>query len=224
MNETTIPDTHTEKVHHYPKGLRIPAAIISYVLHPVFMPLFLTLLIYKLSPISFAGIQPHDFSKWIAIITLNTLFFPLVSVLLLKGLHFIKSIQMDDPKDRIIPLMATMIFYFWADNVISNIPNVPLVLHVLLLGSFWGIIAIFMVNIFFKVSMHTCAAGSMIGILIVLMIVSPTNLVIAFFIALIVAGIMGTVRLILGAHRYGEIWLGYIIGIVVMLGAYIYLK
>jgi len=95
---------------------------------------------------------------------------------------------------------------------------------VLLLGSFWGVIAIFMVNIFFKISMHTTAAGSAVGLMLVLLFLSPVNMILPFFAVLIVAGIIGTARLLLSAHQPAQIWLGYIVGFLVQIAAYFYLK
>ncbi len=82
---------------------------------------------------------------------------------------------------------------------------------------------IFMVNIFVKVSMHTTAAGGMLGLVIVLMIISPVNMAVPLFIALLIAGLVGTARLLLGAHKRGDVWLGYLIGIIVQVAAYFYL-
>jgi len=210
-----------------PKFLRVVATILSYILHPIFMPLYMLLALHWLAPVSFTGVPNKEYHRWIATVVLLTIFFPLLSLLLMKALGFVKSILMHDPKDRIIPLIATMIFYFWAShtfNSMETLPNyhivVPIILKVLMLGAFWGVIVIFMLNIFFKVSMHTTAAGSMIGILIVLMLTSPVNMLIPFFIVLVIAGLMGTARMVLGAHKPGEIWAGYVLGLLVMLGAY----
>ena len=119
-----------------------------------------------------------------------------------------------------------MIFYFWVSHVFNMMPgvNVPLILKVLLLGNFWGIIVLFMINIFTKISMHTAAAGGIIGNIIVLMIISPVNMEKPFFVSLILAGIIGSARMIIGAHQRGDVWLGYIIGILVQLGAYLYMR
>jgi membrane-associated phospholipid phosphatase len=81
-----------------------------------------------------------------------------------------------------------------------------------------------MINIFTKISMHTAAAGGMIGIIIVLMIISPVNMVTPLFAALVIAGIIGSARLVVGAHQKGDVWLGYIIGILAQLCAYVYMK
>jgi hypothetical protein len=203
--------------------LRVMATIITYVFHPVFMPTVIAILLYKISAVSFAGVSGPEVKKWLAIIILNTLFFPLFLIALLKALGFITSIRMRDPKDRIIPLIGIMVFYFWAYNVFSNI-TAPFALRVLLLGSFWGVIVVFMVNIFYKISMHTTAAGGVIGIFIVLMILSPVSMMIPLIIVLVIAGCIGTARMLLGTHTPFEIYLGYFFGILSMLAAYAYLK
>jgi hypothetical protein len=215
--------TETVQVSQQPKALRAVAMVLSYILHPVFMPVVMTFVLYKLSPVSFAGVTRGQLNMWLLSIGITTLFFPLFTVLLMKGLGFAKSFHMETTRERIVPLMATMIFYFWASHVFNNITS-PLIIKVLLLGCFWGTIVLFMINIFVKISLHTTAAGGMIGILIVLMMISPVNMMIPFFASLFIAGIMGTMRLILGAHTPAEVWLGYIVGILEQLGAYLFMR
>jgi hypothetical protein len=224
VNEQTVQNplpTNTQ-----PKFLRVLASIVSYICHPVFMPVIMAYTLLVLSPNSFAGTPPKTLGLWFINIGFTAVFFPLFSIALMKPLGFISSYHMPTAKERTIPLMTTMIFYFWVSHVFNSMPGVtiPLILKVLLLGNFWGIICLFMINIFTKISMHTAAAGGMIGILIVLMIVSPVNMVVPFFVGLVIAGIIGTARLVLGVHQKGDVWLGYIIGILVQIGAYIYMK
>jgi len=212
-------------VHTQPKALRVLAEIISFIFHPVFMPLVMAFVVYKLSPASFTGITQKMIGQWFITIGYNTIFIPLIGILLLKALGFISSLKMQTAKERTIPLLLSMTFYFWVSHVFNSIPDhVPLAWKVLLLGNFWGIILVFLVNIFTKISMHTSAAGSMLGILVVLMISSNINMLVPLFAGIVVAGIIGTARMILGAHQRGDIWLGYIIGVLVQLGAYVYFK
>jgi hypothetical protein len=209
---------------HLYKGLRVPAKIISYVFHPLFMPLMMAIVVSFLDKTGFAGLAVQQRNQLFYNIALNTIFFPLISTLLLKALGFIESIQMHTPKDRIIPLIATMAFYFWCYLIMKNLPFTPLLLKVLMLGSFWGIIVVFIANIFIKISMHTAAAGGALGLVIVLMMISQINLIFPLLLALLVGGIIGTARMVLQAHRPGEVWLGYFAGVLVQLAAYWYLK
>jgi hypothetical protein len=202
------------------------ANIVSYLCHPVFMPLIMAVVLTRLSPNSFAGVSEKQLGLWIISIGLTGVFFPIISIVMMKTLGFIASYHMPTAKERTIPLMTTMIFYFWVSQVFNRMPdtNVPVVLKVLLLGNFWGIVVIFIINIFTKISMHTSAAGGMVGIIIVLMMMSPVNMLVPFFIALIIAGAIGSARLVLGAHQRGDVYLGYVIGILVQVCAYWYMK
>lgn len=219
MMETAVP---TDK-KIFSKRLRLPAKIISYLFHPTFMPTIMSVVIIYLCRNQFAAVDRAARVQWVGNIALNTIFFPIVLVLLLKALNFISSIQLHDRKERIIPLIGTMVFYFWAAHTISEIAA-PLVLRVLMLGAFWGIILLFLVNIFTKISMHTTAAGGAIGVLIVLMMISSINVSLPFLLVLFFAGVVGTARLVLQAHRPVELWLGYGVGLIVQLAAYMYLK
>ena len=222
LNAQTIsPDVTTQ-----PKGTRLLAEIISYLFHPVFFPLFTALAVYYTAPAAFAGASGKLIGLWFISIAITAVFFPLFSIGLMKPLGFIGSFKMETARERTIPLMASMIFYFWISHVFnSRSDNPPLALKVLLLGNLWGIILVFLANIFVKVSMHTSVAGGLIGIMLVLMMMGPANAVIVpLIIASIVAFIMGWARTKLNAHEPGDIWLGYVIGIIVQLGAYAYMK
>lgn len=203
------------------KPLRSIATIASYMLHPVFMPIIMTWVIYIITPMSFVQYE-GKLSLLFIQIGIATIFFPLLVVGLLKGLGFISSIFMRTQKERIIPLIATMMCYWWISHVFKNL-DAPLVLQVLLRGAYWSIIVLFICSIFFKISMHTMAAGGMLGMLIVLMIVTPVSMALPFIAGLLIAGASGTARLLLGAHTQFEVWVGYILGILVMLAAYWYL-
>jgi len=206
-------------------ALRGMAHVVSFVFHPVFMPVVMAMLIFQITPAGFAGMSGKQLGLAFVSIAVSTVLFPLFSILLMKPLGFISSYKMPTARERTIPLMATMIFYFWISHVFNNMAGaVPQVLKVLLLGNFWGIIVVFIVNIFTRVSMHTSAAGGMLGILFVLLITGSANMILPLFFALVVSGLIGTSRLILGAHQRGDVWLGYIIGIVVQIAAYIYVN
>ena len=226
MTDTTQISTIASAPRLHPRIVIILAEIVSYVCHPVLFPLVMAYVLFLLAPASFMGIPPKQLGLWFISIGITAVGFPLFSIALMKPLGFIESFHMRTAKERTIPLMTSMIFYFWVSHVFNSMPGVPvpLALKVLLLGNFWGIIIIFLINIFTKISMHTTTAGAMIGIIIVLMLSSPVNMDLPLLASLVIAGIIGSARLIVGAHQRGDVWLGYIVGIIVQLGAYIYMR
>ena len=207
-----------------PGALSAFARFISYLFHPVFMPVLLSVVLWRLLPADFAGMSQKTLLFRLISLASTTIFFPLLTVALLKALGFLQSIHMRVAKDRIIPLIATMTFYFWAQQVFSHLTDTPKIINILLLGAFWGIILLFLASIFFKVSMHTTAAGGAIGIMIVMLVLSPINLLPALIATILIGGVVGTTRLILREHTPAELWLGYAIGIIVQLGAWWYLS
>lgn len=207
-----------------PAWLRFLASFISYVFHPVFMPVLMSVVIWRIQPAEFAGMSRQTLIYRFISLVSTTVFFPLLTVALLKALGFLQSVHMRVSKDRVIPLIATMTFYFWAQQVFSHLPDTPKIINILLLGSFWGVIVLFMASIFFKVSMHTTAAGGAIGLMTALLFLSPFNMLPAFLITIIIGGLVGTARLILREHTTFELWVGYAIGLIVQLGAWWYLS
>jgi hypothetical protein len=205
-----------------PLWLRRMASFISYLFHPIFMPALMALVIWRIQPAEFAGMTRNTLLLRFVTLVMLTVFFPLLVTVLGRALGFVQSIQMRVARDRVIPLIATMTFYFWLQQVFKHLPDVPKIIDILVLGAFWGIILLFICSIFFKVSMHTTAAGGAIGIMTALLFLSPFNMLPAFFITIIIGGIVGTARLILREHTPFELWVGYAIGLAVQLGAWVY--
>lgn len=219
----------SEQIMNLPEGmkhskfLRVLSSIVSYILHPVFLPTAMAAAICWLNLSGFAGISVTEKWKWIGITSYLTIFFPLITLFLIWRLKFVESIFLKTQKDRIIPLIAIMVYYFWVYQVFKRQFHAPLMLNVLFLGAFWGIILLFIGNIFLKISMHTTAAGGMIGLMLILMVTGQINFLIPFLITLLIAGMIGTARMVLNAHSPLEIWLGYAAGLIAQLGAYWFL-
>lgn len=201
------------------------ARIISYLFHPAIIPTYVALLLVFVQQKEQVQLfTAQDVNSWVINIFLSTFFFPVVFVLLLRALKFIDSIHLDEQKSRIIPLIGTMVFYFWCNEIFRNIETNEFI-RMFILGSFWGIIAVFMTNIFLKVSMHTSAMGGAITMVILQLIIYPSlmNLLILLGVFLI-AGIVGTCRLYLKAHSQTELWVGYALGIIIQLAAYLFIR
>lgn len=204
------------------KGLRLIGNAISVLLHPVFMPLISCIVLYYTMPEAFANIRPKVLNGWLGMIVINTIIFPVLTILLLKGLGFIKSIYLKDVKERVIPLIGTMVFYFWPYLVAKNV-QAPESARILMLGNFWGIVIVFIVTIFYKISMHTSGVGAFLGFVIVLMLISKSLLVWPLVLALSMAALIFWARYIVGAHSKKELWMGIAAGIVTQIAAYLYI-
>lgn len=206
------------------KRFALPAKLVSWIFHPLWMIPLLMCLFYYLFPFLLKDkLVEKEFIKLLLIVTLNTTLFSIVFIAICKGLGLISKFSMPESKDRIIPMMGIMIFYFWCNHVLGNIENVPFLVRWLVLSSFWGIILLFIANIFYKVSAHAAAAGSAVALFAIYMIISPVNMSLPFVCTVLIAGIIGTARMVIGIHTPWEIWLAFIIGVVVQVASYFYL-
>jgi|KBSSwiS6_1023812.scaffolds.fasta_scaffold01101_4 hypothetical protein len=203
--------------HAQPIALKIIAKIISYVFHPIFIPVYVLVFLMRLQPYLFVGMT--GLKKTFTIIQFGVMyaFFPVVTTLLLKALGFIDSVYMKTQKDRIIPYVICMIYYFWVWYVIRNQNIYPGELVQFSLAIFITSILGLMSNSYMKVSMHAMAVGVMSAFIVLLAIDGNIDSGIYISAALFITGLVCTARLIVSDHTNKEIYTGLFIGIIAML-------
>ena len=189
------------------------AKIISVVFHPLFIPLYVAYYIVFVHDSYFAGFGDKA-RLWILIrISLNMIFFPAITVLLLKGVGFIDSVFLRNQRDRIIPYIAAGIFYFWMYLVFRNQPEIPKILTAFTFGAFLASSVALIANIYFKISMHAIGCGGMIGVMIVVLNTNPASpFTLPLMIAILITGLVCTARLIVSDHKQGDIYMGLFCG------------
>lgn len=146
--------------------------------------------------------------------------FPLVTVLLLKGLGFIQSIKLSTQKERIIPYVACGIYYFWMWYVLHNQPQTPVQMELFALGIFLASSLGLMLNSYFKISMHAIAAGVAIVFMSIVAFHSFTSFGFYLSITLLAAGLLCTARLINNDHYPLDVYAGLLAGMLMQLVAY----
>ena len=145
-------------------------------------------------------------------VILNTAFLPIFSVFLLWRLKlFTQSMNLRTAKERIIPYLLVMIFYFWMWHVFNNKEVPPETVH-FFLGSFLAICGAWFCNIYFKISMHTVAMGGLIIFATLFSLHDNYASGLYLGIAFLIAGIVCTSRFIVSDHTSFEIYSGLVIG------------
>ena len=146
---------------------------------------------------------------------INMVVYPLISVLLLKGVGFIDSVLLKTQKDRVIPYIACGIFFFWMYLVFRNQSEIPTILTSFIFAVFLSSSAALIANIYYKISMHAIGCGGLIGIFLVIIYLQPTAPVtIPLMIALLITGIVCSSRMIMGNHTQKEIYMGIGVGLI----------
>jgi hypothetical protein len=208
----------TTTIHNRPE--RIFAQVFSYLLHPLFVPAALAAWLLFKHPLYTLLLDDQTRVRLLAMVSINTILFPVVIAFLLWRLGFIKDLQLDTQRERIFPLVANIIFYFWAWNVSRNLENIPVPLIQWLLGVFLTSCAAMFNNIFMKISLHTLAMGGLITFSVLMMIHDPFWPAWMLPLTLIAGGLTGTVRLLREAHTQSEIYAGYLAGAMCMVAGW----
>jgi len=200
-----------------PAGLRIAARIISYIFHPVFIPVYVSIFLVSIQPYLYSSMDPLERKMMLPRFVVIYTVFPLISVLLLKGLNFIESIHLKTQRDRIIPYIICMIYYFGIWYFIKKGDATPQYFIIFTLATFLACIGGFFANIFIKVSMHAIAAGLMCAFIILVGLTRDFDLGIYISIAVFLTGVICTARFIDSDHWPLEIYGGLFIGIISLL-------
>lgn len=222
LEPTTAYNPSRESAIKRPLGLSIPAHLFSVLFHPLFVPLYVIGYLAFLHPDAFTGFSFAEKRQTLLIIGLNMVFFPLLTVLLLKALGFLSSLRMESQKDRIIPYIATGIFYFWGYLVFKQQPSYTLLLPSFILGAFLAASGALIMNIYVKVSMHAIGLGGWLGFLLILAFTGNLYITWVLAITILITGLTCTVRLLLGAHRPFDIYAGLLLGILAQSIAFLY--
>jgi hypothetical protein len=203
-----------EMMPTHSKAMKLAAKIVSYIFHPVFIPVYVAWFLINIQPYLFAGFS--DWRKTTTMIQFLVMysFFPLVTTFLLKGLGFIRSIYLKTRRDRIIPYVICMIYYFWVWYVLYKQPEYPLPIVHFSLAIFIASIGGLMANNYIKVSMHAISVGVMSAFMMSIAFSQGINFGAYISVSLLIAGLVCTARFIASDHTQKEVYVGLLIGIV----------
>jgi len=205
----------------FPPALRFIARFLSIVFHPLFIVSYTMAFLIFVHPAVFIGLDYRTKVLRIIHIILLTAFMPLFAIFIMSRLKlFLHSVRVNSAKERIVPYLITMIFYWWPWNVFRNLPDSPPVATKFLLGSFLAICAAFFCNIFFKISIHATAAGGLLMFFLLFSFNDTYASGLYLSIAILVAGMICTARFIASDHSSFDIYSGLFAGMLSQLIAW----
>ena len=202
-----------------PLGQKFSANLISYIFHPLFIPLYVGYFLMFIHPTYFVGYGSKE-KYWLLIrVAYTMVFFPIITVLLLKAIGFIESVFLKTQKDRIIPYIACGIYFFWGYLVFRNQPSIPSTLTAFTFAVFLSSSVALIANIYFKISMHAIGMGGVLGLFVVIMRSNTMLMTGPLSLAFLITGMVCTARLLISNHSDKEIYMGLLVGIACQLVA-----
>jgi hypothetical protein len=195
------------------------ALLVSILFHPVMLPtLFFVFAAVMtpdiLTPFSNSSLQ----LRFILLIFITTMIIPVVMLcmhfLLSKRKISLDMLSLQNTKDRVYPFLHTGIFYAG----ITYIFYANLHLNAFIC-SFMGMVAFAVllssaISVFYKISAHTLALSSLTGYVFLLQFFLPdVDLLISGCVLIFITGLTATCRLFLNAHTLGQVFVGFVAGL-----------
>lgn len=208
--------------------LKSIAYFFSIIFHPLLMVTYMLLMLLSVDPHLFGTNSVKGGLDNIMMIFASTFFIPIISVLMMKALKLIPSLELRNAQDRIGPFIVTGVFYISTYYLIYRNPNMPVAFKACFLGAVIGLFLAFFITLFSKISLHAVGMGGLLG-MVLITIQRPelfpfvwnagvfgmfeVSLFKLLSTTILVCGIVGTSRLILDAHEPKDLYGGYLVGL-----------
>ena len=204
------PRTRNLSVNHF-------ARFLSIIFHPVFMVTYAAVIYFFLLPSAFIYQDPSTPWRILAMLLTSTVFIPITMLLFLTKLGTIKSMRIEDQKERNWPLLLTALVYFTSFYILQG-NRIPVFIKLFLLGATLGILLSLLINLRWKISLHMIGVGGLCGGIVVAILLSGGGSVMLLVSLFFISGLLGTARLYLNAHSPAQILAGFLAGFAIEFG------
>ncbi len=183
---------------------------ISTVLHPIVMPTIGILIYFIFTPIYLNRKQQLSL---LAVVFIATYIIPLLLLILLKSIGYIKSFQVHTINERRLPIFFMMTLLFVLGKFFSEISTIK-ELSYLFFGVVFGLGIIYLLFLAkVKASLHLLSIGATIGFFLLFQQLQNINTLPVVITLVFLSGLLASSRLYLKAHTVKEVYIGFFIGV-----------
>lgn len=188
----------------------------SYLFHPLLMTTYAAAIVLNggsyLTYTTGANMQRFIYG----FLLLGTFILPgLLSLFLWKN-GKVSSLEMPKREERTMPFIMTMFCYILVLFLLWKLP-IPRLILFIVSGGFLAIIWSFFITLRWKISIHMTGIGGLMGLVYGIsysLSLAPLYVLMAMA---IVAGLLGTSRMLLKAHTPAQVYIGFLSGFLIEL-------
>ena len=187
------------------------ARMVSALFTPFSIP-FLAFLVLFL--FSYLSIMPIQYKLIVlGIVYCFTIMIPVLTIFTFKKINGFSAQELGERKKRYMPFFLTIISYVFCLLMMNRL-NIPWYMSGIILSALIVMMICIIVNLKWKLSEHMAGAGAVIGGLVAFSALFGYNPVWWLCLFILVAGMLGTARIILGHHTLGEVMGGFAVGLI----------
>jgi len=188
--------------------------VITIILHPVFLPLYGLYLIFSIPELLVFLPGPTRRAVFYMVLA-NNVVMPLALLPVFRARNIILSYQLETRAERVLPLLTTSALYFITAFLVFRF-HLPSIIKTYLFSSACVVFAVSLLNFRWKLSVHAAGAGAMVATVLMLSFKLYSGNVWFVAVVFILAGVVLASRLFMKAHSPGQVYTGFIVGMVVM--------
>lgn len=187
------------------------AKLLSGVFHPLLLPTYALFILFKLDVYFVYTLSLKGYLLIGLSVFLLSFVVPSLGIAGMKYKGWVKSYEMEDRSERILPLSLMIVTYSVVQLLLKSL-LVNSIFNYFLLAMTMLLIVTLVVTFFWKISFHMIGLGGIFGTLLALNFVFNRYIPELIFGPLLISGIVGTARLKLKAHTNAQIYAGFILG------------
>lgn len=188
--------------------------LIARVMSMVFTPFYLPLLgLAALFFLSYLSLMPAGYKVFVlSMVYLFTIFLPTVLIYFYRRYQGWSPVELGVKERRMVPYTISIICYFVC-LYLMEIFHIPHFMGSILMAALFLQVLCAIVNVWWKISTHTAAIGGVAGALIAFSEIFLFNPTWWFCLVMLVAGMVGTSRMILRQHSLTQVLGGFGVGL-----------
>lgn len=187
------------------------ARVISAIFHPFYLA---TVGLIFLFIFSYMSVLPIGYKlSVLGIVYLCTVLLPAWLIHFYRKYQGWSLLELGYKERRMIPYVISIVCYFLC-YYIMNLLHIPHFMSSIIVAALAIQVVCAMINLFWKISTHTAAIGGVAGALIAFSGMFSFNPVWWLCVVIVVAGVLGTSRMILRQHSLSQVVTGFLLGFV----------
>ena len=193
------------------KTLIRTAKVISAIFTPFSIPFLAFLILFIFS---YLRIMPLQYKLIVlGVVYCFTILMPTLTIFIFRKINGFSPEELVERKRRYIPFILTITSYVFCLLMMHRL-NIPWYMTGIILSALVVMIICVIVNLKWKLSEHMAGMGGIIGGLVSFSALFSYNPVVWLCLFILIAGILGSARIVLGHHTLGEVLSGFVVGLV----------
>lgn len=202
------------------KQIIIIARVVSMVFTPFYLPILGLTALFFMSYLNLY--QPGYKFLVLAVVYFFTILLPTFLIHLYRNYHGWSLIELGSKERRIVPYVISILCYFTCLHIMEQM-HIPFFMRSIVVTALVIQIVCALINVWWKISTHTAGIGGVAGALFVFSEVFRFNPLWWICLVLVIAGVLGTSRMILRQHTLPQVVAGFLVGVVCAVISIVYL-